>query len=132
MIKEQTEKRIVEQEIVFSVTCTCDVCKKKIYEKRYNDQYILNGKHESTQYYKVTKGISRASFSRLYRLYRWRSGYNDWGNDSVDSIENYTICSPECLDYFMQEYYYRSFEQKDNNTEWIEIQHDYASNFIGG
>lgn len=115
MIEEQTEKRIVEQEIVVSVTCTCDVCKKKIYEKRYNDQRILSGKHERTQYYKVTT---------------W---HNDWGNDSVDSIENYTICSPKCLDTLMKEYYKRSFEQKFTNTEQIEVQHDYDwTNFVGG
>ena len=114
MIKEQTEKRTVEQEIVVAVTCTCDVCKKKIYEKRYNDQRILSGKHETIQYYKVT------------------TGDNDWGNDSGESIENYTICSPECLDTVMKEYYNRSFDCKFINTEWIEIQHDRDVNFVGG
>lgn len=114
MIKEQKEKRTVEQEIVVSVTCTCDVCKKKIYEKRYNDQRILSGKYERTQFYKVS------------------TGHNDWGNDSVDSIENYTICSPECLDSIMKEYYYRSFESGFTNTEWINIDHDYTADFVGG
>ena len=115
MIEEQKEKRTVEQEIVVGAACTCDACKKMIYKKRYyNDKCVLNGKHERVQYYKVT------------------TGHYDWGNDSVDSIENYTICSPECLNSVMNEYYYRSFEQGFTNTEWIEIQHDYGMNFVGG
>ena len=26
-----------------------------------------------------------------------QTGHNDWGNDSVDSIENFDICSERCL-----------------------------------
>lgn len=29
--------------------------------------------------------------------YKLTTGHNNWGNDSIDSIENKDICSDECL-----------------------------------
>lgn len=45
------------------------------------------------------------------KSYYWRvcTGHNDWGNDSVDSIESYDLCSDECfkktIDEFLGEGY---------------------------
>lgn len=107
MIHKQKERRTVEQEIVVSVTCICDVCKKIIYTQRLNPDGTRAGKYTTTQ------------------LYRVSTGHNDWGNDSVDSVDNYTICSPECLKSLMDEYYRQSFESNLTNTWWVDINHDY-------
>lgn len=49
------------------------------------------------------------------------TGHNDWGRDSVDSIENYEVCSTECLDELFREYKERS--NKRYNTEYFEVSH---------
>lgn len=47
--------------------------------------------------------------------------HSDWGNDSIDSYENYHACCPECAMKFVSEYLERCFD--GNNTEAIEIEH---------
>ena len=36
--------------------------------------------------------------------YRVVMQHNDWGNDSVDSIESYDACSKECLKPYFEQY----------------------------
>jgi hypothetical protein len=49
--------------------------------------------------------------------YKATIGHNDWGNDSIESIEKKDICSDECLK--------KEFEQyiaADGETKYIEIE----------
>lgn len=48
------------------------------------------------------------------------TGHHDWGNDSVDSIENFDICSPSCLREKLNEYILRS-GHNDYNSEYFEV-----------
>lgn len=107
MILEKKEKQMVELDVVVLKTCICDVCKKTIYTQRLNPDGTQAGKYITTQ------------------LYRVSTGHCDWGNDSVDSVDSYTICSPECLKSLMDEYYRQSFESNLTNTWWVDINHDY-------
>lgn len=35
------------------------------------------------------------------KFYHVTTGHTDWGNDSVDSIEDFDLCSDECLYEFL-------------------------------
>lgn len=111
MIEEHGEKRTITQNVIVSKTCVCDVCKKLIFERRFDPQYA--GKHKvPVQWYRVT------------------TGHNDWGNDSVDSVETMHVCSPECLNQVLHEFYDRSFHSNTfpgiNNSEYVEIEHEWG------
>ncbi|MBU3186520.1 hypothetical protein [Clostridium estertheticum] len=45
------------------------------------------------------------------------TGHNDWGHDSVDSIEKFDICSDECLKKKFNEYL-----EESSKTKYIEIE----------
>ena len=108
MIKERFEKRVIETSVSISKTCLCDICKTVIYEKKYDTDSSMG---DPIQYYKVT------------------TGHYDWGNDSVDSIKTYDICSPECMAVIIDKYYDRSYCKNSGmgNTEYIVIEHCYGA-----
>lgn len=81
-MKEYKDKKIIQIDEV-EVGIKCDRCKKIIKnEDDYNRKY-LQGKH----YYEVT------------------THHHDWGNDSIDSYEDYDFCNEKCLFEFLKEYY---------------------------
>lgn len=47
-------------------------------------------------------------------------GHNDWGNDSIDSIEHKDICE-KCLNKYVKQYFN---ENKDSATAYIDIHTD--------
>ena len=49
------------------------------------------------------------------------TGHHDWGNDSVDSIEHFDICSEICLRKKFDEYIKESGED-DWNTMYFEVE----------
>lgn len=80
MIDEHIEVKEIHKEVVASKDYICDVCKKKFATGTLAD----HGKfYETTTY---TDYPYRIVFS-----------HNDWGNDSIDSIEEKHACSDECL-----------------------------------
>ena len=89
------EKYYEEKQVIKKV-CVKEVCKCDVCNKE-----IKKGKG----YYHVT------------------TGHNDWGNDSCESIENYDICSENCLNKIFQQYLERSAEN-ENNTEYFEVNHE--------
>lgn|GEM_PF-1945056 len=40
-----------------------------------------------------------------WHYYHVRTGYNDWGNDSAESIEYYDFCSYDCLKPHQDKYF---------------------------
>ena len=100
---EETEYKtaMVEQKTPYLKTTKCDRC-GKIVNKRYCGQFGMNRKYMSSSYYHVV------------------TGHNDWGNDSIDSLESKDIC-PSCLINEYSDYVDRS--TGCNNTEHISINH---------
>ena len=49
------------------------------------------------------------------------TGHHDWGNDSVDSIKQFDICSETCLRKKFDEYVKESGED-DYNTMYFEVE----------
>lgn len=58
----------------------------------------------------VNKGLDDS------RYFAVRTGHNDWGNDSYESVKNYDIC-PDCVIKFTTEYL-----QKAEGTEYLEVE----------
>ena len=50
------------------------------------------------------------------------TSHNDWGNDSIDSLEQYDFCSPDCLYEFARPYIQDSYNQRFNTCD-IDIEH---------
>lgn len=78
----------------------CDVCKRLIYKKDLRP----NAENKKTVHY---WGLS--------------TSHNDWGNDSVDSFEYFTLCSPDCAKVKFVEYIDGS--NSPHNTMRFDIQH---------
>lgn len=60
---------------------------------------VCNKEIEGENYYEVT------------------TGHEDWGNDSIESVENFDICSNECLDVKIEE-----FSKEESKTKYIKIE----------
>lgn len=99
MIKKNYKTKMVETDIVESTEIICDECNAviahftedgKVYKSYFDD------------YFDVT------------------TGHHDWGNDSVESIEERNIC-PQCLDKLYSEY--KKLCLGRYNTRYIEINH---------
>lgn len=73
----------------------CDICHRELRCPCSEDKKWV---HMYPKYFEVT------------------TGHNDWGNDSIDSIEHRDIC-PECVSKFVSCYL-----QEANGTEYIEIE----------
>lgn len=106
---ERTEYKIkmVEQKTPYIIRTYCDRCKKLIL-KKMGSAFLEDYKghyNEAVSYYEVT------------------TGHNDWGNDSVDSIDTKTICR-SCLTEEYADYVERASD--GSNTEYIEIHHEYG------
>lgn len=93
-----TRKVTKEVEEIIGTEIYCDVCHKKINDTKTT---LSNGYHPLKWYYEVT------------------TGHNDWGNDSIDSIEHKDICSVECLNKEYDKY----LERTNNkfNSEYFEV-----------
>lgn len=94
-IVEVTEKRRVP------ISLVCDVCGKEI-----PANIFTAGKPEycTQKYMRVT------------------TGHHDWGNDSIDSVEVHHICSAECMDKYMKNFYKTFRNNGDTATDYIEIE----------
>lgn len=56
------------------------------------------------------------------QIFRVKTGHNDWGNDSCDSIEYKDVCSSECVEFVISEYLERSNNKNRGiNSEYIEV-----------
>lgn len=103
MVKEIKEVREVTEvkEKVIGFVKTCDVCGKVIYDTREDVPMLgAHGQH----WWELT------------------TGHCDWGNDSIDSIEDFDLCSPDCLRHKLEEYI------KDSNHEinscYFNVEHE--------
>lgn len=96
MIDQIKESKMIKQDVVISEVCRCDICNNMIYKKKENAN---NGAHLINYFYLTT-------------------GHYDWGNDSIESMQNYDICSAECLhkalDKFLRDFI-------DSNTAYFEV-----------
>lgn len=103
MIDEIKEVREVTEtkETVIGEVMKCDVCGKIIYDSRKDDGILM---HNNQHWWSLT------------------TGHNDWGNDSIDSVEQYDICSPECLKVKFDEYCKDS--NREINSMYFEVSHD--------
>ena len=63
----------------------------------------------------VNKGLDNS------RYFAVRTGHNDWGNDSCESVKSYDTC-PDCIIKFTTEYL-----QDVEGTEYIEVETKYAT-----
>lgn len=54
--------------------------------------------------------------------YTLSTGHYDWGNDSCESIENFDICSGDCLKLKLQEYI---DDTQKSNTHYFNVEHDW-------
>ena len=98
MLDVKTEKKLVEQEVIVSGFCSCDICGKVIYE------YFGNNRSRHDEYWTLI------------------TGHNDWGNDSCESVESLDLCSKECcikaLENYLDEY------SGSRNTGYFELRHE--------
>lgn len=96
MTREIKENRVEEIEVVIGKQCFCDVCGKlikKTSEKKV--EYCIG------DYWTLT------------------TGHHDWGLDSVDSIEEFDLCSRDCIQKKLDEYL------KDcSGTDYFELSHE--------
>ena len=99
MVKEKTVEVTEKQRVVISLVC--DVCGKEIPANKFTA-----GKRNycTRKYMEVT------------------TGHHDWGNDSIDSIEVHHICSTECMDKYMRNFYMTFCQNEDSGTDYIEIE----------
>jgi hypothetical protein len=58
------------------------------------------------------------------RHWELTTGHHDWGNDSVESIEDFDICSEECLRKKFDEYVKES-GASDYNTMYFKVEKTY-------
>jgi hypothetical protein len=75
----------------------CDICKKFIPARPW--------RQPESKYFRVT------------------TGHNDWGNDSIESIEHYDIC-PNCINKFMTDYI-----SDTDGTEYMNIETEHIGTF---
>ena len=83
------------RKVIYTTICnkiTCDICGK----------VIADANHEDYFYEVVT-------------------GHHDWGNDSVDSVKQFDICSDECLAKVFKDY----IEDNNSVTKYIEARVTY-------
>lgn len=96
---EMTEKVLVESKKIIGIKCDC--CGKVIYPAQKKKESILFD--IEAEYYSIT------------------TGHCDWGNDSCDSVETKQVCSVECAQKIVDEYFKRSWGGV--NSQYIEIEH---------
>lgn len=102
MVEQIKETKQVVAETVVAKITKCDVCGKIICDSRH------------------VHDILRDKVQDHYELSEW---HNDWGNDSVDSIETFDICSKECLRKKFEAYVEES--SGGQNTMHFEVDHSW-------
>ena len=80
--------------------CSCDVCKKVIFRRSFKPGDV---RHIPVSFWKIT------------------TGHNDWGNDSIDSVETFDICSSKCLNEKFSEYI--SGTDGARNSQYFNVEH---------
>ena len=95
MTNEIKVNRFKQIEVVVGSTCSCDVCGKLI-EKRTENKIIY----------------CIGSYWELC------TGHHDWGNDSIDSIEYFDLCSKECI-----QKKFDSYLENCCGSEYFELSH---------
>lgn len=110
---EKIEYKIttIEQKTPYIIRTYCDRCGKLIFKhfKQMGDSF-------RNEYKKIPYA------DRLcVGYYEVRTGHNDWGNDSIDSVEHKIICR-NCLTKEYADYVERASE--GINTEYIEMEHE--------
>ena len=53
------------------------------------------------------------------------TGHCDWGNDSVDSIKSFDVCSVKCARLIMEDYFKRT---EYSRTQYCELSQSYFKN----
>ena len=89
------EKEIIVKNTKVRAAIKCDICGKIIADRT----------HGSDMYFQV------------------HMSHEDWGNDSVDSVEYFDVCSQGCLRPLIEKYLDYSI---DSNTYHLEVQQDYC------
>lgn len=100
---KETITREVKKTVKESIGCKiiCDECNKVILEhyKEWTDH-----SNEVIDYYEVN------------------TGHYDWGNDSIESMEEFHLC-PDCLMTFVEKYKKDSQKGNRKNTKYCSIEH---------
>lgn len=106
MIKRHEKVRQVVQKDLICSSGYCDGCGKRLFTTFHKpNSYNI---YERVDVYKIT------------------TGHHDWGNDSIDSIEEKLFCK----DCFMKEVdKYKQQTIGRNNTRYIEIEHNLENDY---
>lgn len=103
---EYEEREVTEvKKVKTSEVCFCDGCKKKLYEKIFDQ-------HE--------KPLSSTWYVEMY--FSVCTMNNDYGNDSIDTIKTYSLCK-ECLaSGKIVKDYLEHIDEDDVHTQKLEIE----------
>ena len=104
MKKSIKETQLQEVEVITDGQIICDCCEKIIVQK----STLELGKH--------------------YGWFHLCTGHRDWGNDSVDSIEYFDLCSRECLANKLRE---MLDEYEESDTAYFETKKE-GFTYYGG
>ena len=108
MIKKYTRKITKEIDENYGLKITCDICGKVICD--FDDTPPNYPTGQSVRYFSL------------------RKGHNDWGNDSIDSIEYKEICSEDCVKTALVRYFN---ESQGSNTAYFELRKERAYKIKG-
>ena len=72
--------------------------KKKYYEKKIVEQDVL----VKTETYCDICGVKIEAKNNYFAV---KTHHSNWGNDSIDSFEDFDICSNKCLHKKLDDYY---------------------------
>ena len=101
MVETNVEKKAVYQDVILSEECRCDRCGRHLW-------YHTKDGHKKP-------GLGTAEY------YNVVTGHNDWGRDSVDSVETYDVCVG-CAKKMFEEYIEDSFNK--TNSLYFECHHE--------
>ena len=99
MEKEVKEKKTITTDVVIGQEIYCDECGRLIFRKKNKQIVYCIG-----DYWELT------------------TGHHDWGNDSIDSIEYFDLCSKECCTTRFKDYI-----QCCQGTKYFELEHQVRS-----
>ena len=69
----------------------------------------------------IIKGIECDVCKRkiVGKYWKLSTHHYDWGNDSIESYEDFDLCSPECISVMLNKYYERC---KRSDTQAFELE----------
>ena len=72
----------------------------------------------------IIKGVECDVCKRKIDRTYWKlsTHHHDWGNDSIESYEDFDLCSPECINVKLNEYYEKC---KRSYTQAFELNQSY-------